>query len=158
MSQDFLNTRIVGAKAGRKAPEFTTTTLDGRELKLADFRGKFVLLDFWATWCAPCVAELPNVQSAHKELAGKGLEVVSISFDKKAETAAKFMKDRGIAWPQVWAEGADKGTLAQFYGVGGIPATFLIDPDGMIVATDLKGAAMRETIAREMAKRTDGSR
>jgi peroxiredoxin len=138
--------------AGVVAPDFEATTLNGKPFKLSDLRGKLVFLDFWATWCAPCVAELPNVKKIHEKFAARGLTVVSISFDRDAETARKFAADKQMNWAQVWAEKADKGPIADLYGVGGIPATFLIGPDGKVVERDLRGEELVEAVEREAKK------
>lgn len=137
---------------GQVAPEFAAQTLDGKQIKLSDYRGKLVFIDFWATWCPPCVAELPNVKKAYEKYADDGLVVISISFDKKADQAKRFAARRGMKWPQVWAEGADKSKLAELYNVGGIPATFLVGPDGKLVAKDLRGGKLLRTIAKEVRK------
>jgi peroxiredoxin len=104
----------------------------------------------------PCIGELPNVYKAYEKFSGDGFTVISISFDKDAITAEKFMTSRQIPWPQIWAEGADKGPLAQAYGVSGIPAIFLIGPDGKVIAKDLRGEKLYEAIATEIARRKGG--
>lgn len=153
VAKDFTNARLQGVAIGRKAPEFTAKTVDGKEFKLSDQRGRFVLIDFWATWCAPCVAELPTVKKVYEEFGASGFTVVSISFDRNAETAAKYMREKEMPWTQIWAENGANGPLAQLYGVSGIPATFLIDPDGNIVAMDLRGPKLRATLVSEREKR-----
>lgn len=143
--------------AGVPAPDFEATTLDGQAFKLADLRGRVVLLDFWATWCGPCVAELPNVKKAHEQYGGDGFTAVGISFDRDAETARKYVAEKKLGWPQIWAEKADNGLLGNLFGVGGIPATFLIGPDGKVVATDLQGDELIKTVTREVKKLKGGA-
>jgi len=80
----------LGVFPGEPAPDFETTTLDGQPFNLSSLHGKIVLLDFWATWCAPCVAELPNIRKLHDQYSADGLVAVSISFDRDADTAHKY--------------------------------------------------------------------
>ena len=151
-TQDIKDVRIRGVYAGKPAPDFEAATLDGKPFRLSALRGKVVLLDFWATWCAPCVAELPNVKKAHDTFAKQGLVVVGVSFDQSASKARDYVADKQLAWPQVWAEKADKGPIAELYGVSAIPAVFLIGPDGVVAATDLHGDKLIDTIKIEIQK------
>ncbi len=148
--------KVQSIHAGVAAPDFSATTLEGKPFKLADQRGKLVLLDFWATWCGPCVAEIPNVKSLYEKYGGENFVVVGISFDEDAATARKFTSDRRLPWIQIWAEGADDGPVAGLYGVGGIPVTFLIGPDGKVIERDLHGEELTDTVAREMRKLAGG--
>lgn len=143
--------RVLGVYPGVTAPDFEATTLDGQPFKLSGLRGKVVLIDFWASWCAPCVAELPTVKQAREEHATAGFEVVSISFDRSAEAARKFIEAKQMRWVNIWAEKADEGALAELYGVSAIPATFLVGPDGVVVEKDLRGEPLRNAIRKQMS-------
>lgn len=140
----------MGVFPGSMAPDFVASTLDDAKIRLADFRGKVVLIDFWATWCAPCVAELPTVTKAYEQFADDGFVVISISFDADAATARKFATSKKMTWPQIWADGGDKSDLAKLYNVAGIPATFLIGPDGKVVAKDLRGEKLLASVRQHV--------
>jgi thiol-disulfide isomerase/thioredoxin len=119
------------SSAGNPAPEFLLTGLDGKPLSLADYRGKVVLLDFWATWCVPCRAEIPHLVDFQKQYGGQGLQVVGISMDDDAKPVHEFYQQFKMNYPV--ALGTDKVATA-YGGVLGLPITFLIGRDGRIVA------------------------
>jgi peroxiredoxin len=144
--------KVQGVYAGKPAPDFEATTLDGKLFKLSELRGKIVLLDFWATWCAPCVAELPNIKKLHDRHAADGLVVVSVSFDRDAEIARKFAAEKQMTWPQIWAEKGSKGPLAELYGVSAISATFLIGRDNNVAAKDLPGDELKKAVQKQIGK------
>jgi len=136
-------------KIGDAAPAFEVTALDGRRIKLADFKGKYVFVDFWATWCVPCVVEVPNVVALHKALGGrKDFDIIGVSLDIDEKAVRKYIKDNKLIWTQVFGDksGADK--MADQFGAVAIPATFLISPDGRIVAADLGGKQLTEQVRK----------
>ena len=140
-------------KVGDIAPEFAIKTLDGRDLKPASVRGKFVLLDFWATWCRPCIAEIPNLEAVHKAFGGDPRFVmVSLSLDERPEDAKSFVKSKNLNWHQ--AVVGPESPVATAYGATAIPATFLIGPDGKILATDLRGENINAAIAEALNPRS----
>lgn len=143
---------LLGIYPGVEAPEIEANTLAGTPFKLSALRGKIVLVDFWATWCGPCVAELPNVRKLYEEYHAAGLEVVSISIDQNAGAIRKFLAKQPIPWPQIWAENGVKAPLSQRYGVTSVPATFLVGPDGRVRAKDLRGDELANLIEKEIAK------
>jgi peroxiredoxin len=131
---------------GDRAPDFALKALDGRELKLDDFRGKYVLLDFWATWCAPCLAEMPNLQAIRDRHADDPRFIlIGVSLDDQAASAARMVKALNLSWRQGLA-GPDSPVVAA-YGATAIPATFLIGPDGTILARDLRGEKTKDAVA-----------
>ena len=156
MERDVAKVKVRSVHAGVMAPDFEAKTLDGRPFKLSELRGKIVLIDFWATWCGPCVAELPNVKKLYEQFGGEHFAVVGISFDRDAATARKFVGARKLPWTQIWAEKADEGQIAGLYGVGGIPATFLIGADGKVIERDMHGETLASTVGREVRKLAGG--
>ncbi len=130
---------------GKPAPSLAVQDTHGKTVRLEEYRGKYVLLDFWATWCAPCVAELPNLKAAYEKYHDKGFEIVGVSLDETIEPLADFVKARGIPWRQVHNATAS-GDLVGAYGISAIPATFLIAPDGTIVRLELRGPALLKAL------------
>lgn len=115
------------------------TAVDGREVDLSKMRGKVVLIDFWATWCGPCVQELPNVLKAYKELHPKGFEIIGISLDSDKEKLESFVKEKGMDWPQFFDGKGWKNEMATTYDIHSIPAMWLVDQKGMVIDTAARG-------------------
>jgi thiol-disulfide isomerase/thioredoxin len=134
-------------RVGKRAPRFDVKDLNGRPLRLDDLKGKYVLIDFWATWCAPCLTELPNVQSAYKKYHDRGFEVVSVSLDEAPDPVVDFAKTRKLPWRQIH-NATSGGDMVEAFGVTNIPATYLLDPDGMIVRLDLRGPALDQALGK----------
>lgn len=119
------------------APSAAFETLDGRSLSLAEFKGEVVLVNFWATWCAPCVHEMPGLERLHQTLKEEGFQVMAISEDRGgAAKVEPFLERLGLEELPVFLdrEGKRQGALARAFGLRGLPATFLIDRDGAVVA------------------------
>ncbi|MFN0079031.1 MAG: TlpA family protein disulfide reductase [Prosthecobacter sp.] len=123
------------------------TAVDGREVDLEKMRGKVVLIDFWATWCGPCVAELPNVLKAYKELHPKGFEIVGISLDSDKAKLEKFVKDKGMEWPQFFDGKGWKNEISSGFSINSIPAMWLVNQDGMVIDTAARGG-LEEKVAK----------
>ncbi|HZU33290.1 MAG TPA: TlpA disulfide reductase family protein [Candidatus Angelobacter sp.] len=115
----------------RMAPAFAVTTLDGQRVSLDDFKGKVVLLDFWATWCAPCREALPHMQKIAKNFEGQPLVVLSVSLDDNEEKWKEFITKNGMTWMQ-YRDGGFEGPVARMFSVNAIPHTFTIDADGVL--------------------------
>jgi RNA polymerase sigma factor (sigma-70 family) len=136
---------------GDRAPDFAVMTWDGRELQLADLKGKFVIIDFWATWCAPCIAELPNLRTIYDTYsADRRFAMVSLSLDEQPADLESFMRSRKFPWANALI--GPNSPIAAAYDATAIPATFLVGPDGRILAKDLRGERAIMTV-REALKR-----
>src|SRR6267378_4054903 len=125
---------------GQKAPSFQAKTVDGKTINFPDdYKGKIVLLDFWATWCGPCRAELPKVVAAYNQYHDKGFEVLSVSLDKPKQGPAllQFVKANGMTWPQIYDGQYWKASVATQYGVHALPCPVLVNGDmGTVIAAD----------------------
>jgi len=128
-------------RIGTMAPTVAVNDLAGASFRLDELRGKYVLVDFWATWCAPCVIEIPRLQAAHAKYKDKGFEIVAVSLDEARSAVTDFVKARKLPWRQVH-NGTSNGDLVDAFGVKTIPATYLIDPKGKIVRLELRGPAL----------------
>jgi thiol-disulfide isomerase/thioredoxin len=132
---------------GAVFPDFQEKDLAGNPLSISGLKGKVVLVDFWATWCGPCVAELPNVIAAYGKYHDKGFEIVGISLDRSEDALKKFIAERKMTWPQYFDGKAWDSKLGRQYGITSIPATYLLDREGRIVARDLRGPALENELA-----------
>ncbi|MFM8413881.1 MAG: TlpA family protein disulfide reductase [Planctomycetota bacterium] len=131
-----------------KPMEITGTLLDGQKFDPASLAGKVVLVDFWATWCGPCVAEIPNMLTEYEKYHDKGFEIVGISLDQDREALMNFVTERKIPWPVLHEqEGEGSHPLAEFYGINGIPQFVLIGRDGNVITLDVRGEKLGERLA-----------
>lgn len=126
---------------GQKYIDFSMNNLEGKEVKLSDFVGKnkYTLIDFWASWCGPCRAEMPNVVAAYKEFKDKGFGIVGVSLDNNADKWKEATTALNITWPQMSDLQGWSNAGAKLYGVNSIPATVLVDQEGTIIARNLRG-------------------
>lgn len=133
--QQQINNKTAGLKIGQHVPGFTLFSADGKQVALADVlsKNRYVLLDFWASWCVPCRAKNRNITPIYEELKKKGIEVVSISVDKQESLWRKAVKDDKLSWIQLRAEGELKSPVVEAYRVRSLPSTFLVDREGKIL-------------------------
>ncbi|MEX0819047.1 MAG: TlpA disulfide reductase family protein [Pirellulaceae bacterium] len=124
------------------------TTADGETFDWKSYRGKVVLVDYWATWCGPCIQELPNVKENYEKYHDKGFEVVGISLDSDPARLQRFLTEREIPWVSLFEEGAGwNHPMATYYGVMGIPATILVDRDGKVISMEARGGELGRQLA-----------
>ncbi|WCM42724.1 AhpC/TSA family protein [Flavobacterium sp. CBA20B-1] len=132
---------------GQKAPDFSATTPDGKTESLMANLGKATIIDFWASWCGPCRKENPNVVALYNKYKDKGLKIIGVSLDKEKEAWMKAIADDKLAWMHVSNLKFWEDPIAKEYAVESIPATFILDANGTIVAKDLRGAELEAKIA-----------
>jgi peroxiredoxin len=125
--QEPAGTRLLG-----KPLEIQFKAVDGRDVNTAGFHGKVVLIDFWATWCPPCVQEVPNVKRAYETLHSRGFEIVGISLDDKKQDLLSFIKQNNMDWPQYFETSGVENTLSKKFGIEEIPTMWLVDKQGKL--------------------------
>jgi len=140
-------------KVGIEAPIFAIRGMDGKEIELKNYAGKYILLDFWASWCGPCRREMPNVVKLYKECKGKDFEIIGISLDKKEADWKKAVKELGMTWPQACDFLVWEGPVARKYNLSAVPYTVLINPDGKVEALDLRGEQLVNTVKALLKKK-----
>jgi len=136
----------LGLSVGFTAPEFSADDLYGRPLKLSDHRGKWIFLDFWATWCGPCRSETPHLMDAYRQYHGHPIEFVSVSLDNDKEELIRYTQELGLPFRQIFSGKGWNDPISRLYGVRAIPENFLIDPTGRILAMSLRGGALQEKL------------
>ena len=139
---------VKSVSVGQMAPEFELNNTEGKLVKLSDFKGKYVLLDFWASWCAPCREENPNILKQFESFKDKGFTVLGVSLDEEKSDWLKAIKDDRLNWTQVSELKRWDGKVTIQYKVEGIPASFLLDPKGKILAKNLRGVELQNFLQK----------
>lgn len=142
----FLATCSQAKGAFDQSPDFKANDISGQTLKLSEFKGKIVLLDFWATWCPPCRVEIPNLLEIYRQFKNKNFVLISVSLDRDIPLARQFVKEKEMNWLHV-IDRESSSSIASLYEIEYIPTTFIIDGKGKIVARNLRGAELKNTIA-----------
>jgi len=142
---------------GTKFPDFNEKDLTGKPLSIANYKGKVVLIDFWATWCGPCVKDLPSVLEVYHKYHDKGFEIVGISLDRQQDKAKleNFIKEKNMPWPQFYDGQYWNNKLSTKYGVNSIPATYLLDGEGKIIGKgdEIRGERLDGAVANALARK-----
>lgn len=150
LAKDAEAMRFQVAPKGLPFPEFPEGTKDteGKDIKIADYKGKVVMVDFWAAWCGPCMAEAPNVVKAYEKYHPKGFEIIGISLDKSKDDMEKAMKEKGMTWRQYFDGLYWQSKVGRAYGINAIPATYLVGPDGKIVTSNVRGPKLEAELGK----------
>lgn len=135
--------KVRNVSIGKVAPDFSQTSPEGANLALSDLKGKYVLIDFWASWCGPCRRENPNVVKTYEKFKGQNFEILGVSLDNDRDKWLKAIEDDKLTWKQVSDLGGWGNEVAQLYAVNSIPHTVLVDPDGIILEKNLRGDALK---------------
>jgi len=135
---------------GHAAPDFNINDIEGKPVKLSDYKGKWIMIDFWASWCVPCRQENPNVLKQYQNFHGKGFNVLGISLDKDKAAWEKAVKDDHLVWTQSSDLNSFQGSTEQLYHIQAIPSNFIIDPQGKIAAKNIRGTDLEDFLNKTL--------
>ena len=135
---------------GKVVPDFSATYLDGKPISLQDYRGKVVLLDFWAVWCGPCIGEMPNVKRVYNTYKDQGFDIIGVSLDTDETRLRNYLKENNIPWRQIFSGQKWKSPLAQKYHIHSIPAPWLIARDGTLISREARGVKLERLVVEAL--------
>ena len=141
--------------AGRVVPDFSATDLDGKPISLQQYRGKVILLDFWAVWHGPCIAEMPNVKRVYDTYKDQGFDVIGVSLDTDETRLRNYLKKNNIPWRQIFSGQKWKSPLAQQYHIQTIPTPWLIARDGTLISREASGAKLERLVVEALKDKTE---
>jgi len=144
---DDANAQKPASLVGRPAPEFTLPDVNGKPVSLNSFRGKYLLVDFWASWCGPCRRENPNVVKAFQQFKDKNFTILGVSLDETKEAWMKAIVQDQLKWTQVSDLKHWESSVVGLYGIQGIPYNVLLDPDGKVIAENLTGSSLERKLS-----------
>lgn len=135
---------------GEMVPDFEATDLEGEPISFEVYRGKVLLVDFWAVWCGPCVAEMPNVKKIYEKYNDKGFDIIGISLDQNEQTLRDYLKENDIPWRQVFSGKGWNSPVSRQYGIYAIPTMWLIDKDGKLISHKARGEKLESLVAEAL--------
>lgn len=133
---------------GAEAPIFDAKTVQGHPFSLSDARGKIIILEFWATWCGPCMPDIPHLKEIHSNYSEYDLQIVGVSLDSNSEILKDFLVEKEMEWPQILQPNEWNDEITKLYNVYVIPRNFIIGPDGTILAKDKRGEELKKEVAK----------
>lgn len=142
-----------GLAEGTQFPDFSEKDVMDKPLSIANYKGKVVMIDFWATWCGPCRGEIPNVVATYQKYHDKGFEIVGVSLDSDRDKLLSFIKENNMTWQQYFDGQGWSNKLAVKYGIESIPMTFLLDGNGKVIGKNLRGEELTDAVANAVASK-----